>query len=293
VGRRWDIPWLSLADALAAIAVAGIVLVVGGRLGVRAVDALLDRAPIELVGRIRTAIRGVPGVQGPVDFRARMVGPRVFVDAAVPIDRQTSFEGAHAVVEEIEERIREVVPEASIVIHAEPQRNTDESLADAIRLIATRHAVGAHDIFIFTADGKRCVDLHLEVPGEMSLQAAHDLTERIEADLRGEVSGLGPVYIHVDPLRAVRHTGLRVDGDVGQVTERLRALALTISGIRDCSNISVRQAPGGLWIVCHCSMDGSLTVVEAHELGLELGRRARRQIPGIERVTVHAEPATV
>jgi divalent metal cation (Fe/Co/Zn/Cd) transporter len=37
-------------------------------------------------------------------------------------------------------------------------------------------------------------------------------------------------------------------------------------------------------------MDGSLTVVEAHELGLELGRRARRQIPGIERVTVHAEP---
>jgi len=89
-GGRWGIPWLSLADALAAIAVAGIVLVVGGRLGVRAVDALLDRAPIELVGRIRTAIRGVPGVQGPVDFRARMVGPRVFVDAAVPIDRQTS-----------------------------------------------------------------------------------------------------------------------------------------------------------------------------------------------------------
>jgi divalent metal cation (Fe/Co/Zn/Cd) transporter len=40
-------------------------------------------------------------------------------------------------------------------------------------------------------------------------------------------------------------------------------------------------------------MDGSLTVVEAHELGLELGRRARRQIPGIERVTVRAEPATV
>ncbi|MEK7204630.1 MAG: cation diffusion facilitator family transporter [candidate division NC10 bacterium] len=289
-GRRWGIPWLSLADALAAIAVAGIVLVVGGRLGVRAVDALLDRAPVELVGRIRTAIRGVPGVQGPVDFRARMVGPRVFVDAAVPIDRQTSFEGAHAVVEEIEERIREVVPEASVVIHAEPHRNTDENLADAIRLIATRHAVGAHDIFIFSADGKRCVDLHLEVPGELSLQAAHDLTERIEADLRREVPALGPVYIHVDPLRAARHTGLRVGGDVGRVAERLRALALTIPGIRDCSNMSIRQAPGGLWIVCHCFMDGSLSVVEAHELGLELGRRARRQIPGIERVTVHAEP---
>jgi divalent metal cation (Fe/Co/Zn/Cd) transporter len=228
-----------------------------------------------------------------VDFRVRMVGPRVFVDAAVPIDRQTSFEGAHAVVEEIEERIREVAPEASVVIHAEPQRNTDESLADAIRLITTRHAVGAHDIFIFTADGKRCVDLHLEVPGEMSLQAAHDLTERIEADLRREVPGLGPVHIHVDPFRAARPAGLRVSGDVGRVAEQLRALALTIPGIRDCSHISVRQTPGGLWIVCHCSMDGRLSVVEAHELGLELGRQARRQIAGTERVTVHAEPASV
>jgi cation diffusion facilitator family transporter len=291
-GRRWDIPWLSLADALAAIAIAGIVLVVGGRLGARAVDGLLDRAPVELVGRIRAAIRSVPGVQGPVDFRARKVGSRVFVDAAVPIDRQTSFEGAHAVVEEIEERIRDVAPEASVVIHAEPQRTMDESLADAIRLIATRHAVGAHDIFIFTADGKRCVDLHLEVPGELSLQAAHALTERIEADLRQEVPALGPVHIHVDPFRMARHTGIRVSGDVGRVAERLRVLALTVPGIRDCSHISIRQAPGGLWIMCHCSMDGRLSVVEAHELGLELGRQARRQIPGIERVTVHAEPAT-
>src|SRR5512134_2261871 len=48
-GRQWSIPWLSLADALAAIMVAGIVLVVGGRLGMRAVDGLLDRAPVELV----------------------------------------------------------------------------------------------------------------------------------------------------------------------------------------------------------------------------------------------------
>jgi divalent metal cation (Fe/Co/Zn/Cd) transporter len=289
--ERWGIPWLSLADALAAILVAGIVLVVGGRLGMRAVDALLDRAPVELVGRIRAAIRGVPGVQGPVAFRARMVGPRLFVDAAVSIDRQSSFEGAHAVAEEVEARIREVAPEASVVIHAEPRRNTDENLADAIRLISTRHAVGAHDIFIFPADGKRCVDLHLEVPGELSLLQAHALTERIEAELRREIPGLGAVHIHVDPLRTARHTALRLDGDVGRIAARLRTLALAIPGIRDCSHVSVRQTRGGLWIVCHCAMEGSLSVVEAHELGLELGRRARSEIPGIERVTVHAEPA--
>ncbi len=292
-GRQWGVPWLHLADALAAIVVAAIVLVVGGRLGKRAVDALLDRAPVELVGRIRTAIRGVPGVEGPVSLRARMVGPRVFVEAAVSIGRQTSFEGAHAVAEEVEERIREVAPEASVLIHAEPHRNTDETLGDAIRLIASRYAAGAHDIFIFPAGGKRCVDLHLEIPGALSLQEAHALTERIEFDLRQEDPGLGQVHIHVDPLWTPQEADVRVQGNAGRVAERLRVLALSIPGIRECTSISVRHTRGGIWIVCHCSMDGTLSVGEAHELGLELERRARRQIPGVERVTVHAEPATV
>ena len=292
-GRQWGIPWLHLADALAGIVVAAIVLVVGGRLGKRAIDALLDRAPAELVGRIRTAIRSVPGVEDPVAFRARRVGPRVFVDAAVSIGRQASFEGAHAVAEKVEERIREVAPEASVVIHAEPHRTADESLGDAIRLIVSRYAAGAHDICIFEADGKRCVDLHLEVPGELSLQEAHALTERIETDLRQEGPELGRVHIHVDPLRTPQEAGLRVGGKAGRVAERLRALALTIPGIRDCSNISVRHTRGGLWIVCHCSMDGNLSVVEAHEMGLELERQARQRIPSVERVTVHAEPAAL
>jgi divalent metal cation (Fe/Co/Zn/Cd) transporter len=37
-------------------------------------------------------------------------------------------------------------------------------------------------------------------------------------------------------------------------------------------------------------MDPRLTLREAHELGLELGRLARREVPGVERFTVHAEP---
>jgi cation diffusion facilitator family transporter len=290
-GRQWGFAWLTLADAAAAILVAAIVLVVGGRLGRRAVDALLDRAPLDLMERLRAAIKSVPDVQGPVDLRARSVGPRLFVDAAVAIGRGVSFEVAHAVVEQVEERIRVIAPEASIVIHAEPRRAADESLGDAIRLIVSRYAAGAHDIFIHDADGKPGVDLHLEVPGEITLAEAHALTERIEADLHQEVPGVGPVHIHVDPLRKVGEASIQADGDVGRLVARLRALALAIPGIRDCSNISVRQVDGRTRIVCDCAMEGSLSVAETHGLGLELERRARLEILGVERVTVHAEPA--
>jgi len=291
VGRRWGIPLLFLADAVAAILVAAIVLTVGGRLAKRAADALLDRAPLDLVDRIRTAVKSVPDVQGPVSLRARRVGPRIFVDAAVSIGRGASFEGAHAVMDQVEERIRDVAPDASVVVHAEPLRTEDESLGDAIRLVVSRHAAGAHDIFIYDADGKPCVDLHLEAPGDLTLTEAHTLTERIETDLRREVLRLGRIYIHVDPMREDRAVGVGVDTHAGRVAERVRTLALAIPGIHDCKNITVRRVEGRTWITCECTMDGSLSLKEAHELGVELLRRARREIPGVERVSVHGEPA--
>ena len=291
-GRRWGIPWLSMADAVAAILVAAIVLTVGGRLAKRAVDALLDRAPTDLVDRIRTAVRSVPDVQGAVGLRARRVGPRLFVDAAVSIGRGASFEGAHAVTDQVEERIRDVAPDASVVVHAEPLRTEDESLGEAIRLVVSRHAAGAHDIFISDSAGRAHVELHLEAPGDLSLVEAHALTERIEADLRREIPHLGRVYIHVDPIREDHARVIGVNTHAGRVAGRLQTLALAIPGIHGCRNISVRQVEGRIWITCECMMDGRLSLRAAHELSLELMRRAQQQIPGVERVSVHAEPVS-
>jgi divalent metal cation (Fe/Co/Zn/Cd) transporter len=136
------------------------------------------------------------------------------------------------------------------------------------------------------------VELHLEAPGDLSLTEAHALTERIEADLRREIPRVGPVYIHVDPILEEHARVVGVNTHAGRVAGRLRTLALSIPGIHDCRNISVRQVEGRLWITCECVMDGSLSLRAAHELGLELMRRAQQQIPGVERVSVHAEPVS-
>jgi cation diffusion facilitator family transporter len=290
VGRHWGIPWLHLLDAVAALCVAILVLVVGGRLGKRAADALLDRAPVELIERIRAAIRSVPDVRGLTTLRARRVGARLFVDATVSIDRAIAFEAVHAIVSQVEERIREVTPEASIVIHAEPLQMAAETLGDAIRLIASRHAAGIHDVLIYDAGGERRADLHLEVPGTLLLRDAHALAERIVADIHREIPRLGPVQIHVDPVRPIRPPGVRPEVDAAWAATRLKELAQEIPGLRDCHDVSLRKIKAGLWLVCHCAVSGELTVAEGHELGLELGRRARQEIPGVERVTVNTEP---
>jgi len=290
VSQRWHIPWLVKADALSGILVAAIVLVIGGRLGRRAVDALLDHAPLELVDRIRAAITSVPEVEEPVALRTRVSGNRLFVDAAVSVARNTSFETAHQVVSRVEARIREIAPEASVVIHADPFRRSDESLGEAIRVIVSRHAAGAHDIFIHERDGRHCVDLHFEVPGELPLVEAHAITERIEADLRSEFPRLGPIHTHVDPVKPARPIEAPLVEEMEAVRRRIRLVVAGIPGVQDCTSISVRHDRRGFWVVCQCTMDARLSIREAHELGLELAARARREIPGVDQVTVHAEP---
>jgi cation diffusion facilitator family transporter len=290
-GQQWGLPWLLLTDAVAAILVASLVLVLGGRLGKRAMDALLDRAPEELVERVRAAIQSVPEVQGAVSLRARTAGPRLFVDAAVSIARAASFEAAHAVVTQVEERVLDVVPEASVVIHAEPRRLPDESLGEAVRLVVRRHADGTHDMLIYEVDGLRGVDLHLELPGDLPLTQAHAVTRRIEADLRQEVPRLGPIHIHVDPVRAVGRSSVEVRIDLAHLTAELEKLAAGVPGILRIYDVTARPTRGGAWVICHALMDGCLSVKAAHDLGRELARRAHATLPGMRRLTVHAEPA--
>lgn len=291
-GQTWEIPWLALADPLAGLGVAMVVVVVGARLGKRAVDVLLDRAPQDAVERIRAAIRGVRGVEGRVALRVRTSGGRLFVDAAVPVERGATFEGAHAVVQELEERIRALAPEASVVIHAEPVQARHEGLGEAIRRLVSRHAVGVHDILLLESDGSRSVELHLEVPATTPLVAAHALTERIQAEVGQELPQLDSIQIHVDPVRPERPPRVRPTGEAARVVERVREMGGRVPGIRDCHKISVKRVRDRLWVFCHCRMDPGLSLLEAHELGLELGRQVRRELPEVERFTVHAEPTS-
>src|SRR5215471_6565263 len=61
-GQSWNLPWLMYADALAALAVAGVILWVGSRLGRRTLDALLDAVPGGLQEEITAAVRKLEGV---------------------------------------------------------------------------------------------------------------------------------------------------------------------------------------------------------------------------------------
>lgn len=90
----------------------------------------------------------------------------------------------------------------------------DEAIPEAtltqVRETISREAEGAveaHDLRTRHAGQSSFVEFHLIVPGDMTVNAAHDICDRIEAALRTVVEGC-VVTIHVEPERKAKHSGV-------------------------------------------------------------------------------------
>lgn len=112
--------FLHYADAVAAGIVGLIVIQVSIKLGARAIQALLDKAPAGLEEKIIAKVESMPGVLDCHHIRIRVSGPQLFIDFHVLMDGMQTLRQAHHMTEEIESAIQEIVPNADITVHPEP-----------------------------------------------------------------------------------------------------------------------------------------------------------------------------
>ena len=119
---EWVPKWVFLhyADAIAALLVALIVVQVGSRLGLRTVHALLDTAPPGLEEKITAAVEALPEVSNCHQVRLRASGAQHFIDVHILMDGNLTLKQAHALTEEIERVIQQLVPGADVTVHPEP-----------------------------------------------------------------------------------------------------------------------------------------------------------------------------
>ena len=108
------------ADSIAALLVALIVLSVSYRLGRRAFDVLLDRAPTKIVDLINHVIDQIPGVIKYHDLRVREGGSYKFVELNIHVNKGLSIEDAHSISENVEDEITKKIPHCKVTVHIEP-----------------------------------------------------------------------------------------------------------------------------------------------------------------------------
>jgi cation diffusion facilitator family transporter len=110
-------------DPIAALVVAGAVVVAGIRILTRSTRVLVDEAlPESELAAVRSAIEGhsAAEVTGFHKLRARRAGSRRYVDLHVQFTTGTTLERAHTLAHELQREIRARLRGADVLIHLEP-----------------------------------------------------------------------------------------------------------------------------------------------------------------------------
>src|SRR5919106_791783 len=208
-------------DAIAALFVAGLVLLAAARLLRRNVGVLMDRASEDAELMARAAIAAL---DPPVELRrlrVREAGGAHFADVVIGIAPGAAVGQGHAAADRVEEALHACLPDADVVVHVEP-RDADAEVEDVrTHLEPLKEAVGASEVaidaeavervvleetgvaprelrFVRTESGV-VVFLTLALAGRESLADAHSRASAIEEQVRAAVPEIVDVVIHTEP----------------------------------------------------------------------------------------------
>jgi len=293
LARELAQPDLVKADATAALVVAGIVVWVGFRLARRSVGDLLDEVPPGLKERLEQAAR-VEGVLEVVRLRVRRSGPASFVDCSLRVEPGASLERGHDIADACEAAMRSVLPKADVMVHVEPGQGGDETdsapLPAVVRRVASGLGLLTHDLHLHRVQEALSLELHVEVPDDLSVADAHARASELEEALRDALPGIHKIVAHIEPAEACAAPRSGQPTGAHQVRELLSELAARRRGVAGAHEVRASRFGGELHVTCHLEVEPDTPIADAHRITQELEEALRRRLPDLGRVVIHVEP---
>ena len=114
-----------MADSIAALLVACIVIYVSYQLGKRSVNVLLDRVPDSVSGQIHEEISKMDGVEYFHDLKVRSSGADIFVEVNIHVPPGMTTEQAHQIATAVEKQLAQKIPRTYVHVHVEPEAHRD------------------------------------------------------------------------------------------------------------------------------------------------------------------------
>jgi cation diffusion facilitator family transporter len=138
---------------------------------------------------------------------------------------------------------------------------------------------GCHDIRVRPSGPRWFIDAHVDVDGDQTLDAAHELTEKIEKAIQSIIPQ-SDIVVHPEP---------KASENKSVMEQAIKDKVESLSGVSDCHNIRLQPGSGRCFIDLHVLVDGGLPLVEAHELTEKIEQAVQTIIPTAD-VLVHPEP---
>lgn len=273
------------ADPIAALFVGVLVLTAAARLMKGNVDVLMDQAPAEAEAAALAAIEGIRPAVELRRLRMRQAGGRQFADVVIGVPPAAAVGQGHAAADAVEAAVAYALPNADVVVHVEPLEDAglrDRAHAAAVGVPRVREV---HNLALVDVDGRKELSLHVKLPGELSLDEAHDIAEQLEHAICRAVPEISGVQTHLEPLTETSEAS-EVEADAAALVRRV---------VREATGTEPRElrflrTDAGLVAFLTLGLEGTSRLDHAHARASEIEERIRRERPDVADVIVHTEP---
>ncbi len=275
-------------DPIAALFVGALVLTAAARLMKTNVEVLMDKAPVEAEEAARAAIVALQPEVELRRLRMRQAGGRQFADVVIGVSPGAAVGQGHAAADAVEAAVEGALPGVDIVVHVEPVEDAglrERAHAAAVGVPRVREV---HNLALVDVDGHTELSLHLKLPGDLSLDEAHEVAEQLEAAICAAVPEISGVQTHLEPLAETSEASeaSEIDAEDADAVRRI---------VRDATGGEPRElrflrSTGGLVAFLTLGLEGGTTLAAAHARASEIEERIRRERPEIADVIVHTEP---
>jgi divalent metal cation (Fe/Co/Zn/Cd) transporter len=220
----------------------------------------------------------------------RQAGGRVFADVVIGVSYDAAVGQGHAAADAVEHALESALPETDVVVHVEPMESDgavrERALAAALGVPRVREV---HNVSVLAVGSGNELSLHLKLPGDLSLEEAHEVAEQVELAIRAAAPEITAVQTHIEPL-AEETAGRRPRAD-DVATDRATVMRIvreaTGAAPEDLRFVNTDE---GLVAYLTVRLGGGATLAEAHARASEIEETIRRERPEIADVIVHTEP---
>lgn len=298
------------ADAYAALVIAGLIIYTSLGLGRRTLDVLLDKAPKGTTARVIEVVSGLEGVRRAYDVRARQVGQEMFVDMHIEVPRTFTHDRAHRVATEVEERVKNTIPNSNVLVHVDAIKTKDETILDRVRLIASEadYIKNIHSVYLSaltnqsdsssdSQKGRNNLHLYLDIQMDpsMDLRQAHSIIDAFEKRVKSEIPEIIDITSHIETEENENLVLGKESKDIdGKYLEAIRTTVLSVHDVADCKNIGLTTLAGETHITLTITINDRerqriMTLADAHRIATHVQNVVLKQT-GASRVIVHTEP---
>jgi cation diffusion facilitator family transporter len=283
-----------IVDAVVALLIAVVIAKIGIDIIRSSARVLTDTAVLEK-DQVASILEQIPGIESYHRIRSRGREDDVHVDMHIRVAPDMPLAQAHLIAHQAQRRLQQSLQGVrDVVIHVEPQAadgdRQDSDLLARVRRAALDLGETIHHLNAYETGGRYAVDLHLEVPDDLTLGEAHGRATALEAQIRSQIAEVSEIRTHIEPASAAS-TQCQVIGEQQGLQEKVRRLVEGVPGVRHCREVKVLSAAGQLLLSMRCSVDEQLPITQAHDIATIIEERVRRACADVERVFVHIEPA--